>query len=140
MHELGRVIDVLDGVEGLGLFEDVGSRDALGGGELRHSVGFDEVIVGRASGHDDVWSYTGFVLTDAFQDAFALFGGGGAIGAGGCAEDDDGVEVGLGGVVGGERFVVDRDDEGQGEDDQDNDNKGSIEEPHAGRVSGMVCS
>ncbi len=75
-------------------------------------MGFDETVVGGAAGHDDVGSDASFVLADAFEDALALFGGGRAVGAGGCAEDDDGVEVGLGGVVGGEGDVVGGDDKG----------------------------
>ena len=126
VHELGRVVDVLDGVEGLGFFEDVGGGDTLGCGELGHGVGLDEAVVGGAAGHDDVWSDAGFVLADALENALALLGGGGAVGAGGRAEDDDGVEVGLGGVVGGEGFVVDRDDEGQGEGYEGNGNEGSV--------------
>jgi hypothetical protein len=41
----------------------------------------------------------------------------GAVGAGGGAEDDDGIEVGLCGVVGGEGLVVGGEDKGHGEDD-----------------------
>ncbi len=115
MHDLCRVIDVLDGVLCLGFFEDGGGGDALCGSELGHDVGFDEGVVSGAAGHDDARSYAGLVLADAFEDAFALLGGGGAVGSGGSAEDDEGVEVVLGGVVGGESYVVACDDESKGE-------------------------
>ena len=132
MHELGRVIDVLDGVEGLGFFEDIGGRDPLSGGELSHGMGFDEVVVGGAAGHDEVASDAGFVLADAFEDALALFGGGGAVGIGGCAEDDDGVEVGLGGVVGWEGDEVACNDEREGKCQDGEVEEGSGEELHEG--------
>ena len=74
VHELGRVVDVLDGVEGLGLFEDGVSWDALCLRELGHSVGLDEVVVGWAAGHDDMGGDAGFVLSDAFEDTLALLG------------------------------------------------------------------
>ena len=110
MHELGRVVDVLDGVEGLGFFEDIGGGDTLGCGKLGHGVGLDEAVVGGAAGHDDAGSDTGLVFSDAFEDSLALLGRWGAVGFGGRAEDDDGVEMGLGGVVGGEGCVVADDD------------------------------
>ena len=85
------------------------------GGELSHGVGFDEMIVGGTAGHDDVRGYACFVLADTFEDALALLGRGGAVEFAGGAEDDEGVEVCLGGVVGGKGDVVSRDDEGEGE-------------------------
>ena len=48
-----------------------------------HGVGFDEVVVGGAAGHDDGGGDAGFVLADAFEDALALLGRGGAVGLGG---------------------------------------------------------
>ena len=59
----------------------------------------------------------GFIFADAFEDALALLGRRRAVGVGGIAEDDEGVEVGCGGVMGGEGEVGAVEDEGAGEED-----------------------
>jgi hypothetical protein len=137
MHELGGVVDVLDGVHGLRLFEDGGGGHSLGGGELRHSLGFDEVVVGGGSGHDDVGGDAGPILADAFQYSFALLGGWCAVGLGGGAQDDDGVEMGLGRVVGRKCGVVADDDQDEDEDQDRDDGEGSGRQLHRPRVAEM---
>ena len=135
VHDLGGVEDVLDGVVGLAFFDDGGGGDALGFGEEGHGVGFDEVVVGGAAGHDDGGGDAGFVLADAFEDALALLGRGGAVGLGGAAEDDDGVEVSGGGVVVGDGEVVADDDGGIDEGREDCDGDDDLEELHEDRVA-----
>lgn len=99
VHDLRRVVDVLDGVLRLRLFQDIGGRDSLAGRELGHRVGLDEVIVCRSAGHDDVVRDACFVLSHAFQNPLPLFGRWRAVEAGRRAKDNDGVEVRLLGIV-----------------------------------------
>ena len=72
VHDLCGVVDVLDGVLGLGFFKDGRGGDALCLSELGHGVGFDGLIVGCGARHDDVRSDAGFVLTNALEDPLAL--------------------------------------------------------------------
>ena len=74
MDDLGGVVDVLDGVEGLRLFENGRAGYALGGGKLGHGVGFNELIVSGSSSHDDARGYTSLVLVNTFKNSFALLG------------------------------------------------------------------
>ena len=106
MHHLSGVVDVLNGVLGLGLFIDCHGGNALRRGELGHGVGFDELIVGGSSGHDEAWRYACFIFADPFEDALALLGRGGAVESRRSAEHDDGIEMGGGGVVRGQGDVV----------------------------------
>ncbi len=78
LHDLVAVEDVLDGVLGAAFFEDRVRWDALRECECGHDVGFDELVVGRASGEDERGGYAGFVFADAFEGALALLGGWGA--------------------------------------------------------------
>ena len=102
-HDLRRVIDVLHGVLGLGLFNDVGSWHTLASCELRHSMGFDEMIVSRASRHDDMRCDPGLELSNTFKDSFALLWRRSSIEARWGAKDDDRVEVLCAGVMSGNR-------------------------------------
>ena len=136
MHDLGGVEDVLDGVVGLAFFDDGGGGDTLGFGEDGHGVGFDEVIVGGTAGHDEDGSDAGFVFADAFEDASALLGRGGAVGFGGAAQDDDGVEVGGCCVVAGDGEVIGYDDGRVGEGREDGDEEDEFEGLHGNRVAG----
>jgi len=137
VHDVSGVEDVLDGVLGLALFEDAGGGDALRLGELGHDVGFDEVIVGWTAGHDEARGDSGVVFADAFEDAGTLLGRGRAVWVGGIAEDDDGVEVGGGGVVRWQRDVAAVDDEAEGNGQEDEEKDGSAEELH-GRRAGRL--
>src|ERR1700751_1752259 len=92
------VVDVLDGVLGFVLFEDGIVWNALLFGERGHDVGFDELIVGSASGEDDGGGYAGFVLANSFEGTLALFGRWAAVWVGGVGEDGGGGE-GRGGFV-----------------------------------------
>ena len=74
MHDLRRVVDVLDGVLGLAFLDEGGGGDALRLSELGHDVRFDELVVGGASGHNEARGDAGAVLADAFEDAGALLG------------------------------------------------------------------
>lgn len=93
------------------------------GSQLGHRVGFDEVVVRGGSGHDDARSDTGSILANAFQHSLSLFGRRRAISFGGRAEDNNGVEVGLSGVVGGKGNVVDCNNE----DENENYNNQTVE-------------
>lgn len=135
VHELCRVVDVLNGVERLRFFEDDGGRHALGSGELGHGVGFDEVVVSCGSGHDDAGSDAGFVFADAFQYSLALFRRWCAVGFGGSAEDDDGVEMSLSGIVGRESRIVDYDDQEEDENQCREGRENSGRELHRPRVA-----
>jgi len=77
-------------------------------------VGFDELIVGSAAGHDEAWGDVGVVFADAFEDALALLERRGAVGETGSAEDDEGVEVGERGVAAGDG-VIGGEDEAEGD-------------------------
>lgn len=101
MHNLGRVIDVLKGVLGLGLFEDVGRGNSLADGELCHGMGLYEVVMRRASRHDDVRSDPGLVLSNSLKDSLALLRRRSSIHARWSAQDDDRVEVRCRSVVAG---------------------------------------
>jgi len=72
VHDLGRVVDVLDGVLSVAFLDDDIGGNALRFSQLGHHVSFNEVIVRSASGHDDVWRYTGSILANAFEDTHAL--------------------------------------------------------------------
>ena len=67
--------------------------------ERGHDVRFDELVVSSGSGEDQVRSDAGFVLANAFEGAFALFGRWRSVWVGRSSEDNDGVEVGEVGVV-----------------------------------------
>src|SRR5438309_10737148 len=99
-HDALAVEDVLDGVLRLRFFEDGVGWNSLGEGERGHGVGFDELVVRRGAGEDEMGSDPGFELANAFEGAFALFGRRGSVRQGGSSEDDDGVEVVEAGVCG----------------------------------------
>jgi hypothetical protein len=118
MHDLGGVIDVLDGVLGLNIFEDCRRGNALASGQLGHDIGLDVLIVGGGSGHDDIRGDSGFILADAFEDTFSLLGRRSAVSIGGIAEDDDGVKVSGSGVVRRDGEIDSCREEGYREDDR----------------------
>jgi len=135
MHDLRRVVDVLDGVLCLTFFEDVSDGNTLRGSELGHGVGLDEVIVCGTAGHDDVRGDASLVFAHAFEDTFALFGRWSAIDLRGSAEHDDGVEVCGCGVVGGKGKVVAVDDEAEGKGEQKQKKEEAGQKSHAVRVA-----
>jgi hypothetical protein len=116
VHDAGGVVDVLDGVLGLHIFEDYRCGDAFAPRQLRHHIGFYVLVVGGGAGHDDVRSDAGLIFADAFEDALALLGRWGAVGVGRVAEYDERVEVGGASVVRGDGKVDAHREEDDGED------------------------
>lgn len=136
VHDAGGVVDVLDSVLGLNVFEDCRCRHALASSQLRHDIGFNVLIMGGGAGQDEVWGDAGFVLADTFEDAFALLRRGGAVGVGGIAEGDDRIEMGCGGIVRGDGEIDTRREQRDGEDNREEVKENSGEELHGIRVSG----
>lgn len=136
VHDACGVVDVLNGILCLHIFENRRRRHTLIPGQLRHDVGFDVLIVGGGAGHHDGRGHACFIFADAFEDALALLGRGGAVGAGGIAEDDEGVEVGGGSVARGEREIDACREEDNGEDGCGEIEEGAVENLHGVRVSG----
>lgn len=87
-------------------------------------MGFDEVVVRGAAGHDDVGRDASLVLADPFKDALTLFGRGRSVGFGGAAEDDDGIEVRRRGVVArnGDEVADQKKDVGNAGDEEEEEN------------------
>src|ERR1700678_2244728 len=104
-HDALAVVDILNGVLRLSLFDDRILRNSLSQGEHGHDVGFDELVVGWATSEDEMRSNPGFELSNTFEGAFPLFGRRRSVGVGWVAEDDDGIEVGEIGVGGGDAAI-----------------------------------
>jgi hypothetical protein len=120
-HDVLTIEDVLNGVSGLILLNDGAGWDALFHCEGSHNVGLWKLIVGWATRKDDVRCDAGFELANAFERALPLLRRWRAVGVGGIAEDDDGVEVTEVGVVGGYGSINDSssDDRNEAEDEDD---------------------
>lgn len=127
VHDLCGIEDVLNGVLGLRLFDDGGSRDTLAARQFRHYVRFNVLVVGGGSGHDDVGRDTGFILPDTFQHSFALLGRGSAIRFGGAAEHDQSVEMSCGSVMRWNSEIDADEEEDVGEGDCQNQKENSVE-------------
>lgn len=94
VHDLRGIVDILDGVLSLVLFEDIGGWNSLAGRELGHRMGLDEVVMRGAARHDDARGYAGLVLSHAFQDTLSLFRRRCTVQPGRRAEHNNGIEVG----------------------------------------------
>lgn len=101
-HDALAVKDILNGILRL-VFLDYRARgNSLCDSERGHDVRFDELVVGSASGEDQLRGDSGLVLVNAFERAFALLWRGCSVGIGWRTEDDDRVEVSEARVVSGD--------------------------------------
>ncbi len=67
LHDLDRVVRILNGVVRLPLFNDRIRRNALRLRQLRHHVRFHVLVVRGSAGHDDPGRHPGPVLAHALQ-------------------------------------------------------------------------
>jgi hypothetical protein len=136
MHDPGRIIDVLDRVLGLYIFENCRCRHTPFTGKLRHDVRFNVLVMCSGAAHDDIRSDPGLVFADCFEHALALLRRGSTVRVGGIAEDNEGVEVSVGGVMRRNREIHARHEKCDCEDNGRKIKESSVQELHEVRVSG----
>jgi hypothetical protein len=73
-NDLVAEVDVLDGVLGFALNDDVSRGNSLLFSQGRHDLALGELVFGRATAEDHVAGATRFELFDGLGDALALFG------------------------------------------------------------------
>jgi len=72
LHDLVRVVDILNRVLSFALFDHDRFRNALLLGIYRHRMRLNELVVCGSASHDDDGSNTCLPLPDAFKHSFSL--------------------------------------------------------------------
>ena len=87
-----RITGILDRIQSLRLFQNRRGRHTLSAGNTCHDIGFDEVIVRRSAGNDQMGSDAALILVNALRDAIQQLRRGISVAIRRSSEDHNGIE------------------------------------------------